>query len=369
MSLNEYSEIDENMNSDERYMALALEEARKAAAIGEVPIGAVVVCDGRVVARAFNRREIDHDPAGHAEHAAILKAARRLGRWRLSDCTVYVTLEPCPMCAGLMHQARIKRCVFAAYDPKAGALGSLYDLHDDERLNHRFEIETGVLQEESSRLLKEFFRDLRGREKKPAVFENIRPGSQEEVAKRPAWMKAPSLAEATLTSDVAYKGRIFNVEELTVRLPDGKTGRRDVVRHQGAAAILAINENDEVLLVNQWRSALGRVECEIPAGKIDPGENPRDCAVRELAEETGISAGRFEYLTTVDTSAGFCDEGLHIYVARDLEQGATNRDEDEFLEMQWVDFEEALDSCLNGQIQDSKTIIALSVWGHKRCRG
>jgi len=369
MSLNESSKRDENTDSDERFMALALEEARKAAAIGEVPIGAVVVSEGRVVAQAYNRREIDHDPAGHAEHTAILKAARRLGRWRLSDCTVYVTLEPCPMCAGLMHQARIKRCVFAAYDPKAGALGSLYDLHDDERLNHRFEIGTGVLQEESSRLLKDFFKDLRGREKKPVVCEDIHPVSREEVAKRPAWMKAPALAEGTLTSDVVYEGRIFNVEELTVQLPDGKTGRRDVVRHQGAAAVLAINENDEILLVNQWRSALGRVECEIPAGKIDPGEDPRDCAIRELAEETGVVAGRFEYLTTFDTSAGFSDEALHLYVARDLEQGPANRDEDEFFEIQWIDFEKALDSCLNGQIQDAKTIIALSVWGHKRCRG
>lgn len=148
-------------HSDETYMAMALEQARTAETLGEVPIGAVVVCDGAVVTGACNRREIDHDPAGHAEFLAIREAASKLGRWRLSDCTVYVTLEPCPMCAGLMHQARIARCVFAAPDPKAGALGTLYDLHDDVRLNHRFEVTAGVLEVESAELLRAFFRRLR----------------------------------------------------------------------------------------------------------------------------------------------------------------------------------------------------------------
>ena len=147
--------------ADLTYMTLALEEARKAAALGEVPIGAVVVCDGAVVASGCNRREIDHDPAGHAEFLAIREAARRLERWRLSDCTVYVTLEPCPMCAGLMHQARIARCVYGAPDPKAGALGTLYDLSSDERLNHRFEVTSGILAEESAAMLKQFFGRLR----------------------------------------------------------------------------------------------------------------------------------------------------------------------------------------------------------------
>ena len=148
---------------DERFMALALEQAAIAESVGEVPIGAVVVCDGEVVARAYNRREIDHDPAGHAELIAIREAAQALQRWRLTGCTVYVTLEPCPMCAGLMHQARIDRCVFAAPDPKAGALGSLYDLHDDQRLNHRFEVTAGVLEGQSADVLRSFFRKLRER--------------------------------------------------------------------------------------------------------------------------------------------------------------------------------------------------------------
>lgn len=149
------------MNADETYMALALEEAQRAAELGEVPIGAVVVCEGAVVSRGFNRREIDHDPAGHAEFIAIREAAAKLERWRLSDCTVYVTLEPCPMCAGLMHQARIARCVYGAPDPKAGALGTLYDLSNDERLNHRFDVASGVRAQESGELLKVFFRRLR----------------------------------------------------------------------------------------------------------------------------------------------------------------------------------------------------------------
>ena len=149
------------MHSDEVFMAIALEQARHAAELGEIPIGAVVVCDGAGVSHGMNRREIDHDPAGHAEFLAIRDASRRLERWRLSDCTVYATLEPCLMCAGLMHQARIARCVYAAADPKAGALGTLYDFSSDERLNHRFEVLGGVLADESSELLRDFFRALR----------------------------------------------------------------------------------------------------------------------------------------------------------------------------------------------------------------
>lgn len=149
------------MHADETYMRMALEEARKADECGDVPIGAVLVCDGAVVSRAYNRREIDHDPTAHAELVAIRDGARALGRWRLTDCTVYVTLEPCPMCAGAMHQARVERLVFGAFDPKAGAVGSLYDLSDDERLNHRFDVTSGVLAEESSAMLKEFFGRLR----------------------------------------------------------------------------------------------------------------------------------------------------------------------------------------------------------------
>lgn len=146
---------------DERFMRIALEEARAAAEEGEVPIGAVVVCDGEVVARAHNRRETDLDPSAHAEFSAMVAASRALGRWRLTGCTVYVTLEPCLMCAGLMVNARVDRCVYGASDPKAGALGTLYDVSCDPRLNHEFPVTPGVLAQESSDLLRGFFRARR----------------------------------------------------------------------------------------------------------------------------------------------------------------------------------------------------------------
>lgn len=146
---------------DVRYMRMALEEARRAADEGEVPIGAVVVCDGAVVARAHNRRETDADPSAHAEFSAMVAASRELGRWRLTGCTVYVTLEPCLMCAGLMVNARIDRCVYGAADPKGGALGTLFDVSHDARLNHEFEVVSGVLADEAADLLRSFFRARR----------------------------------------------------------------------------------------------------------------------------------------------------------------------------------------------------------------
>ena len=159
--------------TDEQYMRMALDEARKAADMGEVPIGAVVVyqpidrgtrrptAEPRVIARAFNRRETYKDPAGHAEFLAMKTAAEALDAWRLTDCTVYVTLEPCIMCAGLMHQARISRCVYGAPDQKAGAVGTLYSVHSDQRLNHNFDVTAGVLRDECVALLQEFFASRR----------------------------------------------------------------------------------------------------------------------------------------------------------------------------------------------------------------
>lgn len=147
---------------DEKFMREALVEARAAAVVGEVPIGAVVVRAGEIVARAHNRRELDQDPSAHAEFAALCAAARSLGRWRLSDCTVYVTLEPCCMCAGFMVNARVGRCVYGAADAKAGALGSLYDLNADSRLNHRFNVHAGVLADECREVLSGYFSGLRG---------------------------------------------------------------------------------------------------------------------------------------------------------------------------------------------------------------
>ncbi|MGI6230612.1 MAG: tRNA adenosine(34) deaminase TadA [Tractidigestivibacter sp.] len=147
--------------TDERFMRMALEEARLAADEGEVPIGAVVVCDGKVISRAHNRRENDLDPSAHAEFSAMTAASKALGRWRLSGCTVYVTVEPCLMCAGLMVNARIDRCVYGAPDPKGGALGTLYDVSCDPRLNHEFAVSSGVLADEAADLLRSFFRERR----------------------------------------------------------------------------------------------------------------------------------------------------------------------------------------------------------------
>lgn len=150
-------------SDDERFMREALVEACAAAAVGEVPIGAVVVHEGRVIARAHNRRELNEDPSAHAEFAAMMEASRALGRWRLTGCTVYVTLEPCLMCAGLMLNARIDRCVYGSADPKGGAVGTLYDVSRDARLNHAFEVRSGVLGDECAAVLSAFFRGLRGR--------------------------------------------------------------------------------------------------------------------------------------------------------------------------------------------------------------
>jgi len=142
-------------------MKLALEQAARAASLGEAPVGAAVVCDGEVVCAAGNRREIDRDPTAHAEMLALREAARLLDRWRLSGCTLYVTLEPCLMCAGAIVLARVDRLVYGATDPKAGAVESLYRTLADERLNHRVEVVGGVLAEPCGQILSDFFRAKR----------------------------------------------------------------------------------------------------------------------------------------------------------------------------------------------------------------
>ena len=152
----------------EYYMQLALREADKASARGEVPVGAVVTFGAQIVTAAHNLRETTQDPCGHAELLAVQRAARVLGRWRLSGCTVYVTLEPCPMCAGAMVNARVDRLVYGATDPKAGGVESLYEICTDPRLNHRIEVVSGVLGDECGDRLRQFFR-ARRRRKKPAV--------------------------------------------------------------------------------------------------------------------------------------------------------------------------------------------------------
>jgi tRNA(adenine34) deaminase len=152
---------------DERMMGLALESAREAAAMGEVPVGAVVTRGDLVIARAFNLRETLHDPTAHAERLALTEAGRELGRWRLDDCTLYVTLEPCVMCAGAIVHARLGRLVYGAPDLKAGACRSLYRLTDDRRLNHRVAATAGVLARECGEILSLFFQQRRSSAKLP----------------------------------------------------------------------------------------------------------------------------------------------------------------------------------------------------------
>lgn len=153
------------MNDDEKYMKLAIKQAKKAAAIDEVPIGCVIVHDGKIIGRGYNRRNTDKSTLAHAEIIAIKKASKVLGDWRLEECTMYVTLEPCQMCAGAIVQARIPRVVIGSMNPKAGCCGSVLNLLQVEKFNHQVETQTGVLAEECSSMLTEFFRNLRLKKK------------------------------------------------------------------------------------------------------------------------------------------------------------------------------------------------------------
>ncbi len=148
-------------DAHESFMRAALVLARDAAALGEVPVGAIVVHEGQIIGRGHNLREANQDPTAHAEILAIRQAASALGSWRLCECTLYVTLEPCPMCAGALMLSRIERVVYGCSDPKGGFLGTLADLSCHPKLNHSFEVEGGVLAEECSELLRSFFRRLR----------------------------------------------------------------------------------------------------------------------------------------------------------------------------------------------------------------
>ena len=154
------------LKTDEQYMREALKQARKAGKLTEVPIGCVIVREGEIIARGYNRRNTDGSTLAHAELAAIRKACRKAGDWRLEDCTLYVTLEPCPMCAGAIVQARVPRVVYGASDPKAGAVETLFNLLNDSRLNHVCETKGGVLAQECAGMLSEFFQRKRRMGKK-----------------------------------------------------------------------------------------------------------------------------------------------------------------------------------------------------------
>lgn len=149
------------MTPDEKYMKEAIKQAKKAAALDEVPIGCVIVYEGRIIARGYNRRNTDRNTTSHAEINAIRKASRKLGDWRMEGCTIYITLEPCQMCAGAIVQARITRAVIGSMNAKAGCAGSILNLLEMEQFNHQVEVTRGILEEDCSAMLSSFFRNLR----------------------------------------------------------------------------------------------------------------------------------------------------------------------------------------------------------------
>ncbi|WP_145350181.1 tRNA adenosine(34) deaminase TadA [Staphylococcus capitis] len=162
------------MRTDKDYMRLAIKEAQKAQALGEVPIGAVIVKNDQVIAHAHNLRESLQQPTAHAEHIAIERASKVVGSWRLEECTLYVTLEPCVMCAGAIVMSRIPRVVYGAVDPKGGCTGSLMNLLEQPQFNHRTIVESGILENECSTLLRDFFKNIRQQKKalKQAKIQN-----------------------------------------------------------------------------------------------------------------------------------------------------------------------------------------------------
>ncbi|MDD6157009.1 MAG: tRNA adenosine(34) deaminase TadA [Lachnospiraceae bacterium] len=154
------------MTQDEKFMRAAIRQAQKAYALGEVPIGCVIVQNEKIIARGYNRRNTDKNTLSHAEIAAIRKASKKTGDWRLEDCTMYVTLEPCQMCAGAIVQSRMARVVIASMNPKAGCAGSILNLLQMDAFNHQVEVERGILEEECSQILSGFFRELREAKKR-----------------------------------------------------------------------------------------------------------------------------------------------------------------------------------------------------------
>ena len=154
------------MTEQEKFMKEAIRQAKKARALEEVPIGCVIVYEGKIIARGYNRRNIDKNTLAHAELSAIRKASKKTGDWRLEDCDLYVTLEPCQMCAGAIVQSRMKKVVIATMNPKAGCAGSVLNLLQMAAFNHQVEIEKGVLEEECSMMLSDFFRELREKKKR-----------------------------------------------------------------------------------------------------------------------------------------------------------------------------------------------------------
>jgi tRNA(adenine34) deaminase len=160
------------MTQEERYMKEAIRQAKKAEAVGDVPIGCVIVFEDKIIARAYNQRNKKKTTLAHAELLAIQKASKKLGDWRLEECTMYITLEPCQMCAGAIVQARIPKVVIGAMNPKAGCAGSVLNILQVDQFNHQVEIERGILKEECSQMLSDFFRQLRKKKKEGKAYED-----------------------------------------------------------------------------------------------------------------------------------------------------------------------------------------------------
>ncbi|MBO8163100.1 MAG: NUDIX hydrolase [Brevibacillus sp.] len=173
------------------------------------------------------------------------------------------------------------------------------------------------------------------------------------------------LYEQTISSQTIYDGRIIKVKVDEVRLPNGKTAKREIVNHQGAVAVLALTDEGRMVTVRQFRKPLERTIVEIPAGKLEPGEDPLECAKRELAEETGYQAEQFTHLSSFYTSPGFADELLHLYLATGLQPGPVKPDDDEFVEVEELTLEEAKRLHERGEIRDAKTVLALFAWENR----
>lgn len=172
------------------------------------------------------------------------------------------------------------------------------------------------------------------------------------------------LSETPIACQTLYEGKIIRVERMDVRLPDGRVSKREIVRHSGGCAVVAVDANGRIPLVEQYRIAIARTTLELPAGKVDAGEDPLACAQRELSEETGLRAGRWQKLCASLSSPGFTDEVLHIYLAQDLCAGAQHLDEGELLHVQWVDLNEAVEMAFSGQLCDGKTLTGL-LWAQR----
>jgi ADP-ribose pyrophosphatase len=171
--------------------------------------------------------------------------------------------------------------------------------------------------------------------------------------------------EVTISTETIFEGKVIKLQVDEVRLPNGKTAKREIVKHSGAVAILPLTNDNKMIVVEQYRKPLERSIVEIPAGKLEPGENPDDCAHRELQEETGFTAKQINHLCSFYTSPGFADEILHLYIAEGLMEGEASPDQDEFIEYRAISLEEAYEMIRTGEIRDAKTIMAVYAW-HNR---